>query len=199
MLQADVEGMRDPSEPLRMLWNLDHDPYPVNRISQLLEKAKRTAPDDDRVWLALADLATHLRRFKEADGWLTRCERARPDDGAVWDARLRWSRAAGRPDEVVTARAPLAAVELDAGGVARVACLDGRATWRPPRGASGPRIFHRSRAGRCRGHRATGRPGRARWRKRAVLRVESPQGGNSSRQRYLRATHHQTRNRAARG
>ncbi len=103
MLQADVEGMRDPSEPLRMLWNLDHDPYPVSRISQLLEKAKRTAPDDDRVWLALADLATHVGHFEEADGWLTRCERARPDDTAVWQARLRWSRAAGRPDEVVRA------------------------------------------------------------------------------------------------
>jgi tetratricopeptide (TPR) repeat protein len=103
MLQKDVERMRDPSEPLRMLWRLDHDPYPLNRISQLLDKAKRTAPDDDRVWLALADLATQVGHFEEADDWLTRCERARPDDSAVWRARLRWARAAGRPDEVARA------------------------------------------------------------------------------------------------
>ena len=38
------------------------------------------APDDDRVWLALADLATRSGRFEEAGDLLTRCERARPDD-----------------------------------------------------------------------------------------------------------------------
>ncbi len=103
MLQGDVERMRDPSETLRMLWSLDHDPYPLDRMTQSLEQAKKAAPDDDRVWLALADLATRVGHFEKADDWLTRCERARPDDGAVWRARLRWSRAAGRPDEVVRA------------------------------------------------------------------------------------------------
>jgi hypothetical protein len=107
LLQGDVERMRDPSEILRKLWSLDHDPYPVDKITQSLEKAKRAAPDDDRVWLALADLATRVGHFEEADDWLRRCERARPDDSAVWRARLRWSRAAGRPDEVARAASHL--------------------------------------------------------------------------------------------
>ena len=34
----------------------------------------REAPDDDRVWLGRADLATRTGRFDEADGWLRRCE-----------------------------------------------------------------------------------------------------------------------------
>ena len=32
------------------------------------------APDDDRVWLALADMATRSGRFDEANDWLDRCE-----------------------------------------------------------------------------------------------------------------------------
>ena len=72
-------------------------------MRQALDKARQAAPDDDRVWLALADLATRSGRFDEAGEWLTRCERARPDDPAVWRARLEWARAAGRPDEVMRA------------------------------------------------------------------------------------------------
>ena len=186
ILQRDVERMRDPSETLRMLWSLDHDPYPVDAITQALEKAKRAAPDDDRVWLALADLATRAGHFEEADDWLTRCERARPDDRAVWRARLRWARAAGRPDEVVRAASHLPRSSCTQARRARVACLDGRAAWRPPGRASGPRVVHRPRAGRCRGHRATGRPGRAGRRKGAVRRAEAPQGGHRARARSLR-------------
>src|SRR5262245_65989726 len=36
-----------------------------------------------------------------------RCERARPDDRAVWRARLDWAQAADRPDEVVRAASHL--------------------------------------------------------------------------------------------
>ena len=38
-------------------------------------------------------------RVDEAGGWLDRCERARPDDAAVWGARLEWAKAAGRPED----------------------------------------------------------------------------------------------------
>ena len=104
--------MRDPSEILRSLWKDDVDPYPVDGFTQGLGKAKLSAPDDDRVWLGLADLATRTARFEEAGDWLARCERARPDDRAVWRARLNWAQAAGRPDEVVRAAAHLPGASL---------------------------------------------------------------------------------------
>ncbi len=58
LLQKDAERARDPSDMLRTFWSLDHDPYKVDSITEALGKAKRSAPNDDRVWLALADLAT---------------------------------------------------------------------------------------------------------------------------------------------
>ena len=74
----------DPSPTLRTLWSTDYDHYPLESIGQALAKAHQAAPDDDRVWLALADLATRKGRLEEAGDWLARCERARPDDPAVW-------------------------------------------------------------------------------------------------------------------
>ena len=112
LLQRDVERMRDPSETLRTLWDHDDDPYPVDGLTLTLGKAKLSAPDDDRVWLGLADLATRTGRFDEAGDWLARCERARPEDRAVWRARLNWALAAGRPDEVVRAATHLPARDL---------------------------------------------------------------------------------------
>ncbi len=108
-LHGEAERVLDPSETLRTLWSLDFDPYPVYGISMALEKALRTAPDDDRVWLALADVATRSGRFEEAGNWLTRCEQARPDDSVVWNARLNWSIAADRPDELTRAASHLPA------------------------------------------------------------------------------------------
>jgi len=107
LLQREAERMRDPSDILLSLWKNDVDPYPVDDFTEALGEAKLSAPDDDRVWLALADLATRAARFDEADEWLARCERARPEDRAVWRARLNWAHAAGRPDEVVRAAAHL--------------------------------------------------------------------------------------------
>jgi len=107
LLRRDVERIRDPSEILRNLWRYDVDPYPVEGFTLGLAKAKLSAPDDDRVWLGLADLATRAGRFEEAGDWLARCEHARPDDRAVWRARLNWAQDAGRPDEVVRAAAHL--------------------------------------------------------------------------------------------
>ena len=61
-------------------------------------RAERQAPDDDRVWLGRANLATWSGRFDEADRWLDACLGRRPRDPAVWRARLDWARAAGRVD-----------------------------------------------------------------------------------------------------
>ena len=98
----------NPSEILRTFWSLDHDAYKVDAMTQALGKAKQLAPDDDRVWLALADLATRIGHFDEADDWLNRCERARPDDTDVWNARLRWAQGRGSPRRVCAGGRPFA-------------------------------------------------------------------------------------------
>jgi tetratricopeptide (TPR) repeat protein len=102
-MRREVERQDDPTENLLTLWQIDHMPYPIERSRRELERARAAAPDDDRVWLALADLATRTGRFEEAEAWLTRCEQARPDDPVVWRARLDWAQAADRPDEAVRA------------------------------------------------------------------------------------------------
>jgi tetratricopeptide (TPR) repeat protein len=111
-LHREVERLRHASESLRTLWSLDFDPYPIDGFTIALDRARQAAPDDDRVWLALADLAIRAGRFDEADRWLTQCERARPDDGAIWRARLAWAQAAAKPDEVMRSAAHLPASSL---------------------------------------------------------------------------------------
>ena len=64
ILRREIERGRNPPENLRLLWTIDHDGYPVEGIRQEIEQANRAAPDDDRVWLALADLATRTGRFE---------------------------------------------------------------------------------------------------------------------------------------
>ena len=136
LLQRDAERIRDPSEILRSLWKDDVDPYPVDGFTLRLGKAKLSAPDDDRVWLGLANLATRAGRFEEAGDWLARCERARPEDRAVWRARLNWALAAGRPDEVVRA-----ATHLPSEGFTQARVLELRA-WMAAR--SGDRTAERA-------------------------------------------------------
>ena len=112
LLQKDAERSPDPSEILRTFWSLDHDPYQIDAMTQALARAKQSAPDDDRVWLALADLEMRVGHYDEAADWLTRCEHARPNDADVWNARLRWARLADRPDELLRAAAHLPAAGL---------------------------------------------------------------------------------------
>ena len=65
-----------------------------------LDQVGRAAPDDDRVWLGRADLATRTGAYDEATKWLDACQGRRPDDKAVWRARLRWGLAASRLDGI---------------------------------------------------------------------------------------------------
>ena len=89
--------MTDPVQTLQRLYKLDADPYPVEGVSQALDRAGKQAPEDDRVWLGRAHLAIRLGRFDEAEGWLERCLVRRPDDPVVWRMRLNWALAADRP------------------------------------------------------------------------------------------------------
>jgi tetratricopeptide (TPR) repeat protein len=122
VLRRRAEQEAEPSLTLRKLWGADRDPYPFNGMTDVLGKANKSAPDDDLVWLALADLATRTGKFDEAGLWLTKCEYARPQDPAVWKARLQWARAAGRPDELLRA-----ATNLPADAISRSKLLSLRA------------------------------------------------------------------------
>jgi hypothetical protein len=75
----------------------------LDESRQQIARAKDVAPEDDRVWLGAADLATRTGRLDEAAEYLARCERARPDDPAVWQAWLECSKAAGKVDGVMRA------------------------------------------------------------------------------------------------
>ena len=63
------------------------NPHKLDLVRDGLDKAASASPDDDRVWLGRANLATRTGRYEEAAGWLDRCRR-RPDDPAVWRGRL---------------------------------------------------------------------------------------------------------------
>jgi hypothetical protein len=69
------------------------NPMGFDAIRTALEKASRNAPDDDRIWLGWATLATRTGHLADAKRRLDRCLERRPTDAAVWRARLDWARA----------------------------------------------------------------------------------------------------------
>ena len=83
----------------------------LEALREYLDQVGRAAPDDDRVWLGRADLATRTGAHDEAKKWLDACERQRPEDAAVWRARLRWGIAANRIDAIQDAQKHLPAGE----------------------------------------------------------------------------------------
>ena len=68
---------------LRTHWLLDSQPFPIGEVGKALERMANEAPEDDRVWLGLAHLATRSGRYDYADGWLKRCEAKRAADPFV--------------------------------------------------------------------------------------------------------------------
>ncbi len=64
------------------------DPYKLALVRDGLETASRSSPDDDRVWLGWANLATRIGQFDQADMWLERCRKRRPEDPAVLRGKL---------------------------------------------------------------------------------------------------------------
>ncbi len=68
-----------------------------------LDRAIERAPQDDRVWLGRGYLALREGRLDEAQSWFDACRRKRPDDPAVWRARLEWAMAADRTGEAAEA------------------------------------------------------------------------------------------------
>ncbi len=68
--QGGWESSPDWPGDLHDLWRIDHAPPMFEKIRAAVEAAGRTAPDDDRLWLARANLAIHEGRLDEAARWL---------------------------------------------------------------------------------------------------------------------------------
>jgi tetratricopeptide (TPR) repeat protein len=66
----------------------------------VLRQAEQLAPEDDRIWLAKANLAISQGAFDEAARWLDSCLRRRTEDVPVWNAYLRWAMATNCVAEV---------------------------------------------------------------------------------------------------
>jgi enediyne biosynthesis protein E4 len=74
---------------LQELWRLDlPSPMLLEELRHVVEGSAKNAPDDDRVWLAQANLAMRTSRFAEAAQFLEKCLARRPTDPVVWRARL---------------------------------------------------------------------------------------------------------------
>jgi tetratricopeptide (TPR) repeat protein len=101
--RPDWRHPEDALELLRAHIALDLFPMPIERVRAALSRAEALAPDDDRVWLARAHLATRTGQYAEAERRLGDCLHRRPDDPAVWRARLDWAQAADRVDEALRA------------------------------------------------------------------------------------------------
>ena len=74
---------------LRKLWQMGSSVAMVDQIRGPSSRRPTRRPDDDRVWLAHANLAVLRGRLSDAAQWLDACVKRRPDDPVVWRARLR--------------------------------------------------------------------------------------------------------------
>jgi enediyne biosynthesis protein E4 len=99
LLQTGWNNSPDRAGDLRSLWVIDGAVLMVERIQTVVDQAARKSPDDDRLWLARANLALLSGQFTEAARWLDACLERRPADPVVWRARLRWACAADSLDE----------------------------------------------------------------------------------------------------
>jgi tetratricopeptide (TPR) repeat protein len=112
LIEQAGSSATDPAIDLRDHWRVDSSVTLIEPVRREVELAARRAPDDDRVWLALAALAIQTGRFEEAASWLDRCVRRRPEDPVIWRAWLDRARAAGDLAGVRRALAHLPAEEF---------------------------------------------------------------------------------------
>jgi thioredoxin-like negative regulator of GroEL len=106
--------LRDRTDALREHWRVDSVIVAAEEVQPFLDQAALTAPDDDRVWLARAYLATRYGRYTEARDWLDRCQARHPDEPLLPRARLQWALAAGEPEDARHALAQIPAESVDA-------------------------------------------------------------------------------------
>jgi thioredoxin-like negative regulator of GroEL len=106
---------------IRLHMELTLNPIPVETIRARLDERAARAPDDDRVWLGQANLALRTGDYDAAGRLLDACLKRRPEDAAVWRARLRWGVATDQVEIVKAALRNLPATESNAAGVQRLA------------------------------------------------------------------------------
>jgi thioredoxin-like negative regulator of GroEL len=95
------EGALEPAIVLlRQHIDLTSKPVPVETLSGFLDQTPHLDQEDDRVWLARANLAIRRGALGEAARWLDACQRHRENDVPVWRARLAWGIASDRIDVV---------------------------------------------------------------------------------------------------
>ncbi len=88
-LNATGQGASERAIDLvRMHIALDFKPNPVDDVCTYLDQARRLAPDDDRVWLGLANLAIRTHDDAQAGKWLDACLKRWPEDVPVWRSRF---------------------------------------------------------------------------------------------------------------
>ena len=85
VLKAAWGRAPNPSEVLQDLWQNDTEPVPVSGWQLFLDAADKS---DDRVELGRGRHALLSGRFDDAGRMLQKCLDRRPDDSAVWRARL---------------------------------------------------------------------------------------------------------------
>ncbi|MDX2035290.1 MAG: FG-GAP-like repeat-containing protein [Isosphaeraceae bacterium] len=87
---AEAEGPRSPAALalLRSHLSLDLEPYPIDQFKVLLESYAKLDPDDDRVQLAIAEMALRSGALDIAAPLVDRCLAKRPNDPVVWRTRL---------------------------------------------------------------------------------------------------------------
>jgi enediyne biosynthesis protein E4 len=117
-LNQKREGALEPAIKLvRQHIELTLKGMPVETVRTFLDRSAKLDPDDDRVWLGRANLAIRTGAYEEAEWWLDACQRCRPNDVPVWDARLRWGMATNRTDVVQQALTHLPAPESNPVGL----------------------------------------------------------------------------------
>ena len=90
---ASQPGWPRPEEALQLLrdhMGVDFQSLGVDAFRALLTRASEQAPDDDRVWLAWANLAIRTGQFDDARRRIDDCLGRRPEDPSVWRAELDW-------------------------------------------------------------------------------------------------------------
>ena len=95
LIEQAGRSATDPVIDLRDHWRVDSSVTLIEHVRWEVERAAKLAPEDDRVWLAMASLALQTGRCDEAASWLDRCAARRPEDPAVWRAQLERAHAVG--------------------------------------------------------------------------------------------------------
>jgi tetratricopeptide (TPR) repeat protein len=121
--RASRTGWPTPEEALALLRDhiaVDFESLAADALRNLLDRAGRLAPQDDRVWLGWANLANRTGRFADARRRIDDCLARRPEDPAVWQAELDWGLAT---EQVARVRRALAHLPAERFSPSRVEVL----------------------------------------------------------------------------